>query len=184
MFIKLIPSIRNPSIPILKNDTVFFWRATSFFPAYFFNLNTGDTLSYFHVYNSTCSPDDSIVKIRIDTAGTFQHDGYSLRYYVGKPIGDVATTWGQSSIKVLERIGVLEYFIDPYFLCLTDYDTYSLRCYKDDAFGTYQNTATDCDYLVSIKNEPDDLPVRIFPNPASTDVMIDYGFTDWSKAAH
>jgi hypothetical protein len=87
---------------------------------------------------------------------------------------------GWTSAVIAERMGCInEYMFPDYdFTCIVDVQINGyFRCYQDNGFPLYSIDGSDtiCDYITATENQPayDPGTVRVFPNPASSTVMVE-----------
>src|SRR5205085_672708 len=104
--------------------------------------------------------------------GIMQIDSYQLRYYVFHLTDSCFGTTFFSG-KAVERIGMIDNDLIPFWDCGTDGDYYNFRCYRDDSFNLYPS-GIDCNYLPTglseIRNPNSE--IRISPNPATTTLTL------------
>lgn len=165
----------EPLYTFSRNDTVFFFNSYTniFRPTYFLGANIGDTVNYFNPRQSHC-PDDSIYHYLIEEKGTINISSINLRYYRARSVNHANTLFYPDTIRIIERIGCTE-AIQPYHICVTDDDEFSLRCYHDDSFSVYQtNLSTPCDYLLSLPSNITSYKPKIYPNPTSSFLFVEH----------
>ncbi len=158
-----------------RHDSVFFydqthsaWRAT-----YFFNAQTGDSI---FIPNATWFGVDSQIHAVVDTTGIVMIDTTHLRFYKFHLTDTCQMGWyGRGT--VIERMGIQDNDIIPYWHCVTDDTYYGFCSYKDDSFAIYKPYA-HCDELpTGIQDAERDEAINIHPNPASDQVLIDYPYS-------
>lgn len=159
----------QPIFTYAENDTVYFYLNNKFEPYLFFNAQVGDTFQLPNPFfgGGGC---DTVLQFVVDSAGVMQINGETLRYYVAKAVGI-------SSIKVIEKIGIVSnFFMIPFFTCnITDVDEYYPFCYEDSSFGTYQlssNITCTCNHTSITDETITDNYINIFPNPANANINI------------
>ncbi|MBS1622495.1 MAG: T9SS type A sorting domain-containing protein [Bacteroidetes bacterium] len=147
-----------------KNDTVFFYHQTYqlWSATYFFSAQTGDSITM-------CNPtyqgnQDTMVHAVVDTTGTLSISSTPLRFYKFHLTDTCSMGWyGQGT--VIERLGIQDNAIVPYWHCVTD-DTYFGFCsYEDDSFAIYKPNI-HCDELPTGMSEIEAATGTIYPNPA------------------
>ncbi|MBS1593476.1 MAG: T9SS type A sorting domain-containing protein [Bacteroidetes bacterium] len=158
-----------------RNDSVFFydqihgaWRAT-----YFFNVHTGDSIV---IPNASWFGVDSQLHAVVDTTGFTMIDTFHLRFYRFHLTDSCQMGWyGRGT--VIERIGMQDNNITPYWHCVTDDTYYGFCSYEDDSFAIYKPYA-HCDELpTGIHDAERDEALKLYPNPASDQVLIDYPYS-------
>ncbi len=164
-----------PMFTFEQNDTVYFFLEEAFRPTYFFNAQQGDTLE---IFGGLSACDDSIIKQVVDSTGIIQINSESLRFYTVRilNLSNQSISPYPDSLFIIEKIGVTNNYLIPYFLCITDGDGHSLRCYKDDNFSLYQTEPiTDCEYIYTNVQDISGSAtnrVEIFPNPANNKLFV------------
>ncbi len=152
----------EPIFTYAKNDTVFFYYKNSFYPAYYFNAKLGDTLNYENPLIPTFP-----IKQVIDSVGVVNINSIPLKYYVTKNLSSDNDIADPQQTTIMERIGVLDNYIIPYYAPVTESYS-SLICYKDDSFQLYQKYPNgSCDYISLTSNVLNESTVKLSPNPAS-----------------
>jgi hypothetical protein len=93
--------------------------------------------------------------------------------YVARPINYSSSLFYPYKVMIAEKLGAIDNYFSPYFICYTDGNEYTLRCYSDSAFSTYQTSSeTACNYIyTSITNE-DINNVGVHPNPTQTTINV------------
>jgi hypothetical protein len=166
---------QDPLFTFQRNDTVYYHYAGSFRPVFFWGAQLGDTIQYFNNEIFNC---DSIVQLLVDSVGTTVINNDTLRFYRTINVGgDTANTTNPiypHQILAIERLGAVNAFPIPFYLCYTDGNDYNLRCYSDSTFALYQtNPAIDCDYLYnSISQLEQSNNITLYPNPATNQLNI------------
>ncbi len=167
----------DPIYTYIANDTVYFFYEKSFRPAFYFNAKVGDTLNYYD--GPLC---DTVIQQIVDSTGQVTINNHTLRFYRvknGKNNGYVYPF----SLTVIERIGVVDNNIIPFFPCFTDAPDYDLRCYQDNDFGIYKtNPLLKCDLDVSNTLEVFENEITISPNPAHSILNIYAEYPDQLKS--
>lgn len=157
-----------------QSDTVFFFYKQSFLPTYFFNSQIGDTLQVFNFLGFDAC--DTMIQQVVDSSGTMQINNETLRFYVARHINFTSQFLYPERITIIEKIGAVDNYILPHFMCVTDDEEHTLRCYKDDNFNLYQtNSLTDCDFIitsVSAISGADNFSIKVFPNPSTSQLSI------------
>ena len=122
------------------------------------------------------------LKVTVDSTGMETLNGFDLKkLYVTYQ----AMNSGYPNIayngEILEKIGDIDYLFNLYGMVGVAVDAnYSggLRCYEDPDFGFYSTGIADsCTYVGVPELKPDD-PVRVYPNPVSEQLFIDFDDTD------
>jgi hypothetical protein len=152
-----------------QNDSVFFYyhRFHKWSPTYFFNVQVGDTITMTnHGINSSS---DSTVRAVVDSTGVLNINSQLLRYYTFQLI-DNQQPWCGFRGKVIERLGMWDNNIIPFWHCVTDDYYYYFRCYQDDSIVQYP-WGIDCDFLyldvIDISN-----PKFQISNPATNTLTL------------
>lgn len=165
----------KPIYTYSNNDSVFCLVNSFFRLIYLFNVQKGDTIySYnFNLPENSRTGCDSIVQQVIDSTGTFILNNDTLKMYVTRPINYSSSLFYPYYVIIAEKLGAIDNYFSPYFTCYTDGDAYTLRCYSDSAFSTYQTSSeTACNYIyTSITNE-DINNVSVHPNPTQTTLNV------------
>ena len=152
----------EPIFTYAKNDTVFFYYNNSFYSAYYFNAKLGDTLNY----ENPLIPSYPIKQV-IDSVGVVNINSIPLKYYVTKNLSSDNDIADPQQTTIMERIGVLDNYIIPYYAPVTESYS-SLICYKDDSFQLYQKYPTEpCDYISTIPKVLNENALKLRPNPAT-----------------
>ena len=151
-------------------DTCFFyyrgqlaWQAV-----YFFGGHVGDSIV---VPNApTWTTTDTFVHAIIDTVGTTIIDTFHLRYYKFHLTDSCQMGWyGKGT--VIERVGMQENDLLPFWHCVTDDYYYQFCSYKDDSFALYK-PYPDCDNLPTAIEETSIPTFKCSPNPAQNELNI------------
>lgn len=155
-----------------SSNVVHYYRFGQFYTLYDFNATVGKswTIAGDNVFGC-----DSIGEIQVDSIGTTSINGYSLKYIVLSQKDSSTLDFGYYGVEAIERIGGL-YSLFPIVNdnCIISEMSYGLRCYYDSTIGLYETgIASSCTYT-SVKdislNEND---VKIYPNPASSEINIE-----------
>jgi hypothetical protein len=175
--ISIDSSYRTPVFTFSRNDTVFIYRqgSDSFVATYFFNVVVGDTIKYLNTSNMCNSPIISIV----DSIGSRTISNQSLKYYVAHVLHPQQSILYPDRITIVERLGCLETYIEPTFVCVTDAESFTLRCYKDDSIISYQtDPLIACDYFyTSIDEISNPVHFTAYPNPTHSEIALDNDVT-------
>jgi hypothetical protein len=88
-------------------------------------------------------------------------------------------TPSSQTLTLVEKIGGIDSFMYPYFVCIVDdYSPGSFVCYSDNSFPLYQNPGYNlpCNFTTVGKEEftLDGLELSVFPNPASDNIKIEF----------
>ena len=110
------------------------------------------------------------LRITVTDTGTTFINGFALRYmdYTRDSLGYAVHR------RITERLGDSEF----YFLmemCTGPFQMIrGLRCYSDDAFGSYDTgISPSCDFLTTINDQPGNRRVMLHPNPGCTHFTLD-----------
>lgn len=156
----------NPVFTFSQGDTVFMFSNNSFQPVYYFNAQVGDTLPYYNIMLPNFTGCDTILRQVVDDAGTISINNETLRFYIARFIDFDDYFFSPETVAVIERLGATNNFLIPEFYCFTDAETYTLRCYGDDNFETYQTKSTTaCDYIYTGLTDLEKSTITISPNP-------------------
>lgn len=157
-----------------QNDTVYFYLfdRSKWEAVYFFNAKTGDALILPN-YNNTFF-DSAYVMALVDTHGILQIDTHLLRFY---NFHLVDSCWGMAFTgRVVERLGIMDNAIIPYWYCVTDYTYGTFRCYADSLFTQYPN-AVNCFYMPSDIEKLSQQNIKLFPNPVVDKLSAELTFS-------
>ena len=156
-FAQVDTSFLYPIFTYSLRDTVYFLYDTIFQPCFYFNAQVGDTL--------VVSGHQTVV----DSNGILTYNNQNFRYYVFHLLDSCYGDYLAISQKVVERIGIFTNDILPQWICTTDGENYSFRCYGDGSFPLYSvDTAHSCDYIYTGIGEMNaTLPINVYPNPAN-----------------
>lgn len=133
-------AVQSPLYTYSSNDTVYFLRDffAKWLPVYYFNAKAGDTISipdYPMHANS-----DSLVHALVDSTGSMLINSHQLRYYTFH----IIEIFGRDLPfhgKVIERLGMADNDMMPFWSCGTDTPGYSLCSYRDDSFTVFPAAA-------------------------------------------
>lgn len=163
-------------------DKVFLWRFNAFYALYDFSAIVGDTLLV--PGNNQYVGCDTIGYVKVDSTGTMTINSQSLRYYAVSNL--TGSNWGWNC-RIVEKIGplynysggALNYFLpvklDACGMVLDEVaEGGTFRCYEDDVFPTFSSITQPCEYTLN-SNEivSEKLGFKIFPNPASENIVIE-----------
>jgi hypothetical protein len=148
----------------LQNDTVFMLLNGKFRPTYYFNVNVGDTISFYN--NGFCNENDSVLFAVIDSI-TLYNSTLSFKKYNTTLLLDSSSTIFIPTFSYTERLGS-DKIIYPYFECVIDPELYSLICYTDNEL-LLNNLSGDCVASVDERMLPRSAE---FPNPFSSNLQI------------
>lgn len=147
-----------------QNDTVFMLLNGKFRPTYYFNVNAGDTVSFYNIGN--CNEKDSVLLAVIDSI-TLYNPSLPLKKYNTTLLLDSTSSIFISRFDYTERIGS-DKIVYPYFECVIDPELFSLICYTDDEL-LQNNLSGDC---VASVGERTIFRSDAFPNPFSNNLQI------------
>ena len=142
---------------------------------YDFTREEGDTLDYMHF--GGFSPNLFIV----DSVDILEINGTSLQFQDIRLTDSFDPNSESWEMRVIEGIGSISTFFFWEYTVLQPPDAafYHLRCYEDSVIGTfhYFHSQMDCDALpwTTGINESDRKETNIFPNPASSEIHIQFG---------
>jgi hypothetical protein len=154
-----------------SNDTVYFYysRFGKWAPAYFFDAQVGDTLiiTNYALHSSS----DSTVLAVVDSVGIMQVHTQQLRYYEFQLTDSVS--WCNFRGKVVEKLGMMDNNLIPYWHCITDDYSYYFCSYEDSATALYPSNAV-CRFIINDVHQIDNSQsaIRISPNPATTSITL------------
>ncbi|MFN8277221.1 MAG: T9SS type A sorting domain-containing protein [Chitinophagales bacterium] len=154
----------SPIFTFSQGDTVYAFYKQQFRPIYFFNAQIGDTLALYNpnVIHFGC---DTLVKQVVDSTGIVVINNDTLRYYVTRVITGNNIYGGLT--RIVEKLGALNCHFIPVYTCYIDGEGYSLRCYDDNNFATYQtDPRTDCSYITTGLQDLENNANYVAPNPA------------------
>jgi hypothetical protein len=156
-----------------ENNIVYLFRFGQFYTLYDFNAVAGNSWQVPGWDGDWGSPCDTIGTVVVDSTGTTNINGFSLRYIWTSPME--GSGWSYYD-KILERIGSLGYMF-PEPICVVDvFEGGPLRCYYDDEFGSYVRPGFEesCDYIVGIEDiRSAGSSVSIYPLPAGNRITVD-----------
>jgi hypothetical protein len=113
-----------------SNDTVFFYVGGKFYPTYYYNASSGDTLSFYTNRGSACAL-DTILYAVVDSVTLINQSSIMLKKYNLTWLNN--SIFGQSIYNdfYVERLG-FQSFIYPHFTCFIDDEIYVLCSYSDN----------------------------------------------------
>jgi hypothetical protein len=162
-----------------ENNRVYFLDTNfnSFQNLYDFNANTGDQwIIKIKNYHNPQIADTLFVHVDSTTVDTI--NGYPLKKLFVKYIfhNDVNPNYNYTSI-IIEKIGDLQYMFNyapsTSFSCDFNFSV-GLRCYSDTVIGNYQTGITSsCDYVNIGISEKRYYYIEVFPNPASSYILLE-----------
>lgn len=138
-----------------SGDSVFWYAEGEFHLLYDFGASIGDSWALHETVTPMFSCDPTSV-IEVTDTGTLTFNGMTLRYI---DLNYVQGGFGMSG-RAVERIGMIDannpemgYLFPMNQNCdpnqIVDFNLYNFSCYQDNAFGLYNVTNQDCDYLVT-----------------------------------
>lgn len=138
-----------------------------------FNANIGDKWRMTQKYNANqmpCTFPRPVLTV-IDTDHVVINSVNLKRIKIITPSSQTLT--------LIEKIGGIDSFMYPYFVCIVDdYSPGSFVCYSDNNFPLYQNPGYNlpCDFTTVGKEEftLEGLELNVFPNPASGNIKIEF----------
>lgn len=144
-----------------------------FYPLYNFDANVGD--HWTQLAFDSCDG-DSTVEIYVDSIGSITVNSFSLKTFYYACLG---CTWYPES--AIERIGSTNYLFplttaDSCNQMGTYYEGpyFKLRCYYDSTIGLYETgIASSCTYTSIESISTNEGRVKIYPNPASSEINIE-----------
>lgn len=153
-----------------SGDTVYFFHPifSKWLPVHFFSAQVGDTLV---VPNYALhSNADTTVYIVVDSTGNMSVDTFTARYYCFHVVDTVQ--WCPFSGKVVERIGILDNDMIPFWHCVTDDYYYAFCSYTDSSLALYPSGAV-CRFFTGIELlNTEHSRFSIYPNPASNSFTV------------
>jgi hypothetical protein len=151
-----------------NEDSVFIYRHDQFYLLFDFSALPGDTWTVPETFETEC---DTIGVVMVVSAGDTLINGEPHRYIDLQ--GDTNGEWVIAG-RVVERIGTIESYLLPNPVCLIDlYEGGPLRCYSDDEIGLVSTgISPECDYLAGIHDWDKDNHVKLYPNPATTELWL------------
>lgn len=152
-----------------NEDSVFIYRYDQFYLLFDFSALPGDTWTVPETFETDC---DTTGVVMVVSAGDTLINGTTYRYIDLQ--GDTSSEWIITG-RVVERIGTIESYLLPNpELCVVDlYEGGPLRCYSDDEIGLISTgISAECDYLASIEIWDKELHVKLYPNPATTELWL------------
>lgn len=149
-------------------DTTYFYFANfnKWLPVYFWAAQVGDTLLIPNLAFYGAS-DSAMNKVVVDSAGISLIDTNHLRYYSFHLLDSCGY---QFQGKAVERLGMMDNDIVPFWHCITDDHYYSLCSYQDDSFAVYPSGG--CPSLPTSINEINAVSFKVQPNPAQDEITI------------
>ncbi len=151
----------------IRNDSVFGGLGQDYFN-FSFRMQINDTIQFRTFSNfSTYGIADSIG--RIDLGGSNRRVVFISKYCKNNATGSIKKTFGRS--RIVDTIGLLEGIWSEPDCGLLDLNAYFLNCYKAGTFQFPINTY--CPSTVAT-NELMTNQISIFPNPANTDLTINF----------
>jgi len=170
-------------------NKVYICRYNTFYTLYDFSANIGDTIIVAGTNKYSSAGCDSTGAIKIDSVGTMNINGETLRYISVSPTA--TSKWGWYA-RIVEKIGpVYEYQNNPEYnylfpvkldYCGMQLDELSeggfLRCYTEPNGFTYKQlgTAPDCEYINTGISELNDAfsELKVSPNPTNGIINLSY----------
>jgi hypothetical protein len=153
-----------------RNDTVFFYDNSSFWPIYFFNASLGDTLLFENQNDPVC---DTVLSMLVDSVAIVSVNGENLRYYRAHYIGNNPPNLETFSMQVMEKYGALDNHLLPLIVCdgAADPCYYTLGCYNDSIFNL--DSTISCRYFYSkVEDTKLNVEFTLYPNPATNQLNI------------
>jgi len=156
-----------------SNDTIYFLIGNSFKPAFYLNVNIGDTV-YLPI-STSCRPTETSVKFRLDSIGILLKNNDTLQQFFMSPLIK-NQPYRFSNIEFITGIG---FNCSPYFFdngCTFDGgDKFTLCNYGDSTIsGFWMNPNIQKCVSVGI-NETENIEnnIKLYPNPVSDFLTIE-----------
>ncbi len=159
-----------------EEDRLYFfdYNAQNFHVLYDFSLNKGDTLVTRKPHLNVSSLEDSTLRFKVDSVGTWNGGEYPLRFYaVGRPVDEHDNEWNWGGI--IEFIGGSNSFFPNTFNdCDGGLAPWPLRCYIDSTVHFQFTTYRDCDETITNIPELNEFEsnIEVYPNPCSENINI------------
>ena len=152
-----------------QGDTAYFYYTLfgKWLPTLYFGAHTGDTIVIPNYFYHTTS--DSSVTVVVDSTGSMLIDTFHLRYYSFHFLDTCMRQVYHG--RAIERLGMMDNDMMPFWHCLTDDTYYHLCNYQDDSFAVYPS-AVDCQSLPTGIDDIKAISLRIYPDPAHDAVTI------------
>lgn len=166
----------------VSGDTVFYRYNNEFFVLFNFSASIGDEWIIATSGGSIEGYCSDTSKMIVTNTGTVFIDGQNYRTITVEP--DSNSSIGISGT-IVERFGLIDDDYQPFhylfpnsFQCdsLTESGTivewyyYKFKCFKDNSFSLYNPSGQDCEYLLKIGVDENDLyDFSIHPNPAQNE---------------
>lgn len=167
-----------------ENNVITRFINNKFLPTYDFNKATGDTTLI--VSDSGTNSCDTFFFV-IDSIKPLQQDN-QFRVQYGKLISNTNCSFTQhinKPISIIEKIGLPDIF-NTYRFFATDIGAEYIRCYEDSSINlSFVNYPCDATIIASVTERiNNNLQVKIFPNPSSDEIQIEYlDFSVYKKSS-
>lgn len=161
-------SLLYPYFVYQSNDTVFYYNHyhSQFFPLYFFNVQAGDTLTFYQPEPISPSIDLETWQCVVDSVTTFIVGDDTLKRIVTHDMEPLYATYSFHG-GYTEKFGCRRMMLPTTFNIIFEGDG-GLRCYSDSAIA--QNfTSKPCDYRnsTSAPSLQETTTFALFPNPTT-----------------
>ncbi len=156
-----------------SNDTISRFINNNFLPVYNFNCSVGDTT--YIVTDSGNYVCDTFLFVIDSIKPLLQNNNLRVQY--GKLITNINCFFSNQvadNLIIIEKVGLSHLYTKAFYFVLDVYHGYP-RCYEDASFNLHLSTIS-CDSIIdNIKEKFNtNLPVKIYPNPASENLLIEF----------
>jgi hypothetical protein len=168
----------------VSGDTVFWWSNNDFFVLYNFGASIGDNwiVSLVNPGGLSAKCDDTSrlfvtdtgsmvlnsVRYRTITVEPSPNASIGIKGVIVERFGLVNTDWGE-----FQTLFPYGYQCDS-LAAVVDWGWFRFKCFQDNAFPLYNPFTEGCEHLLTTigMEEPEFLPVKLYPNPTSGLLMI------------
>lgn len=143
--------------------------------------NTFDTL-----YNFAAVPGEhwfvpfaNAVRYLVTDTGSTIMDGIGLRWLSVDVLMSIeGSEWTYVQDTLLERVGFLHQFIDPWNSLSIEPDITQLRCYQDDELAFSSGISPTCEHTLGIgRIDTRAITLQVFPNPVQQELRVELSHT-------
>jgi hypothetical protein len=157
-----------PYFTYTSGDTVMYFNSyvNKFTPLYIFNVNVGDTLTFYKPDNIDSSI-DSTFRVIVDSITFISINSYSLQR-----IHTSRIDFYEFKNHFTERIGGDVWLLPEYYTSIPEREVGPLRCYSDNDIDI-NFTSNSCDYRVFVGLNENKVfnGIDVYPNPSGNDYI-------------